>query len=130
MQTFLKNSFAPAPFTPARNRLLQRKARDGNSPAAVPPVVHEVLCSPGQPLDSATRAFFEPRFGHDFSQVRVHADDRAAESAGTVKARAYTVGKHVVFGAKQFSPESIEGRRLLAHELTHVIQQGGAADYT
>lgn len=92
-------------------------------PAAVPSIVHDVLSSPGQQLDDTTRAFMEPRFGRDFSHVRVHADSRAAESAGAVNARAYTVGRNVVFGAAQYSPGTSEGRRLLAHELTHVAQQ-------
>jgi hypothetical protein len=91
-----------------------------------PPIVHDVLNAPGQPLDAATRAFFEPRFGHDFSHVRVHAGGRAAQSARDVNARAYTVGGHIVFGAGLFSPESRDGRRLLAHELAHVVQQAGA----
>jgi hypothetical protein len=91
--------------------------------------VDDVISSAGQPLDSATRKFFEPRFGYDFSRVRVHADDGAAQSAKAVKARAYTVGEHVVFAAREFSPGSAEGRHLLAHELTHVVQQG-AADST
>jgi hypothetical protein len=69
----------------------------------------------------------EPRFGHDFSRVRVHADARAAASALTVDARAYTVGAHVVFGEGQYAPGTAAGRRLLAHELTHVIQQDGQA---
>ena len=88
----------------------------------VPSIVYEVLRSPGEPLDPATRAFFEPRFGHDFSQVRVHTDTRAAESARAVKALAYTVGRDVVFGAGQYSPATA-GRPLLAHELAHVVQQ-------
>jgi hypothetical protein len=67
----------------------------------------------------------EPRFGHDFSQVRVHADTKAAESAEVVKAKAYTVGRHVVIGEGQPSPETIAGRQLLAHELAHVVQQSG-----
>src|SRR5262249_51739086 len=83
-----------------------------------------VLRSPGRPLDASTRAFIEPRFGHDFSQVRVHTDTRAAESARSVNALAYTVGRNVVFGAGQYAPQSYAGRRLIAHELTHVIQQG------
>jgi hypothetical protein len=91
--------------------------------AAAPPIVHEVLASPGQPLDPATRAFMEPRFGHAFSTVRVHADARASESARAVKARAYTHGQDVVFGAGQFVPETNPGKSLLAHELTHVVQQ-------
>lgn len=90
---------------------------------AAPPIVQEVLRSPGQPLDAATRAFMEPRFGHDFSQVRVHADARAAESAQAVSAFAYTVGRHIVFGEGQHSPSSATGQQLLAHELAHVTQQ-------
>lgn len=89
----------------------------------VPTLVHDVLGSSGQPLDVATRAFFEPRFGHDFSQVRVHVDARAAESAGAVNALAYTVGPKIVFGPDQLAPQSSAGRELLAHELAHVIQQ-------
>ncbi len=65
----------------------------------------------------------EPRFGHDFSQVRIHTDERAAETARAVNALAYTVGRDVVFGAGQYAPQTDEGRRLLAHELTHVVQQ-------
>ena len=91
---------------------------------AAPPIVHEVLRSPGQPLDPATRAFMEPRFGHDFSRVRVHTDAKAAESARAVNALAYTVGHDVAFGAGQYAPKTSEGRRLLAHELTHVVQKG------
>jgi hypothetical protein len=91
----------------------------------VPPVVHKVLRSPGRPLDESTRQLMEPRFGHDFGRVRVHTDERAARSARAVHARAYTVGPDVVFGAGQFAPGTAAGRRLLAHELTHTIQQGG-----
>src|SRR5207344_1937947 len=75
---------------------------------------------PGQPLGPATRAYFEPRFGYDFSQVRVHSDTRAAESARSVNALAYTLGSNVVFGAGQYAPASSAGQRLLAHELAHV----------
>jgi hypothetical protein len=82
----------------------------------------------GQPLDRDTRAFMESRFGYDFSRVRVHSDDHAAESARCVNALAYTVGQDVVFGAGQYAHGAMERNRLLAHELTHVIQQsaGGA----
>jgi hypothetical protein len=80
---------------------------------------------PGQPLDEGTRTFFEPRFGLDFSQGRLHVDAQAAESARSVNALAYTVGRNVVFGAGQYDPHSMSGRRLLAHELSHVVQQGG-----
>jgi len=158
--------------------LLQRSALNRTAVHGVPPIVHEVLRSPGQPLDAATRAYFEPRFGnsfhatpvrmsskgsgralsiapantfyereadawaeriasgargvplkgmHDFSGVRVHTDAKAAESARRVNARAYTVGSDIVFARGQFNPGSAAGNRLLAHELTHVLQQGGAA---
>ena len=93
----------------------------GDAPAGV----HETLRSAGQPLDMESRAFFEPRLGADLSQVRVHSDTRAAESAHSVYARAYTVANHVVFGRDQYAPHSAEGRHLLAHELTHTLQQQG-----
>jgi outer membrane protein OmpA-like peptidoglycan-associated protein len=102
--------------------LLQRRAY-GPGPDEVPPIVHETIRSPGQPLDAETRAFMEPRFGHDFSKVRVHTDARAAESARSVNALAYTVGRDVVFGAGQYAPGRHSGRTLIAHELTHVVQQ-------
>ncbi|HMC29775.1 MAG TPA: DUF4157 domain-containing protein, partial [Candidatus Angelobacter sp.] len=95
--------------------------------AEAPQIVHDVLRSPGQPLDKSTRAFMEPRFGHDFSGVRVHADAKAAESAKAVQAKAYTVGKDVVFGAGEYAPGSHAGQKLLGHELTHVVQQGDAS---
>ena len=93
------------------------------SASSAPPIVHEVLRSPGQPLDSATRAFFEPRFGHDFSRVRVHTDAQAAESAKAVHARAYTVGHQIVFGPGHHEHTTMERERLMAHELAHVVQQ-------
>ena len=80
----------------------------------------------GRRLDAATRAFMEPRFGHDFSNVLVHADAEAAAAAESIQARAYTVGRHLVFGAGEYSPASLNGRRLIAHELAHVVQQGSA----
>jgi len=101
----------------------QRRSDIQAEPSTVPPIVQEVLRSPGQPLDAHTRAFMEPHFGHDFSRVRVHTDARAAESAWAVDALAYTVGRNVVFGAGQYVPASSAGQRLLAHELTHVVQQ-------
>ena len=103
---------------------LQRK-EGGRGPEIAPPIVHEVLRSPGQPLGAKSRAFFEPRFGHDFSQVRVHADDRSSQSARAVNALAYTVGPQIVFGAGLYQPDAPSGQRLLAHELTHVVQQQG-----
>jgi hypothetical protein len=77
----------------------------------------------GQPLDPALRHFFEPRLGHDFAGVKVHADGAAAEAAQTVSARAFTVGRDIVFGAGEWKPETQSGRHLLAHELAHVVQQ-------
>ena len=107
--------------------LLQRQANDGiGTPSATPAIVHDVLRAPGRPLDPNTRAFMEPRFGHDFSQVRVHTDARASQSARAVHARAFTVGRDIAFGAGEYTPETAAGRRLLAHELTHVAQQGAA----
>jgi len=91
----------------------------------VPPAVHEVLRSPGQPLDPVTRGFMEPRFGHDFSRVRVHSGAAAEQSARDVNANAYTVGHRIVFGSGGFTSAMQPERRLLAHELTHVLQQTG-----
>lgn len=106
----------------------QRWSANQAEPSAVPPIVYEVLGSPGQPLDVTARSFMEPRFGHDFSQVRVHTDAKAAESARAVNALAYTVGRDVVFGAGQYAPQTADGQRLITHELTHVVQQGERQD--
>lgn len=106
---------------------LQRSAVSSQPKTEVPPIVYEVLRWPGQPLDAATRAFFEPHFGHSFSQVRVHTDAKAAESARAVNALAYTVGQSIVFGTGQYAPETAAGQRLLAHELMHVVQQAPQA---
>src|SRR5262249_27416156 len=105
---------------------LQRKASPlstfNSQHSVVPPIVHDVIASPGQSLDRQTRAFMEPHFGYDFSLVRIHADSRAAESARSVNALAYTVGTDIAFAAGQFRPDTPMGRQLLAHELTHVVQ--------
>ena len=106
---------------------LQRAAVNAEQVNEVPPIVHDVLRSSGQPLDAHTRSFFESRFDHDFSRVRVHTDTRAAESAQAVNALAYTVGRDIVFGAGQYTPGTNAGQRLLAHELTHAAQQGAVA---
>ena len=95
------------------------------SPA--PASVREVLTSPGYPLPLSVRSFMEPRFGYDFSSVSIHSDAAAAQSAAEVNAHAYTVGNNIAFGAGQFSPDTSEGRWLLAHELAHVVQQSSAA---
>ncbi len=114
-----------------RKRLsLQRKSSKSEfgsqASSWVPAIVHEVLRSPGEPLDTATRIFMEPRFGHDFSNIRVHSGAQAAESAQAVNALAFTVGRNVVFGAGQYAPRTVGGQRLLGHELTHAVQQGMA----
>lgn len=110
-------------FVPVRTRVLQHSSVSHAGPATVPPIVKEVLRSPGHPIDPATRASMESRFGHDFSQVRVHTDDKAAESARVMGARAYTVGHDVAFVDGQYAPDKSEGRKLLIHELTHMVQQ-------
>jgi hypothetical protein len=104
-------------------KILQPKAV-GQVANQVPPTVHQVLRSPGQPLDSTTREFFEPRFRRDFSDVRIHTDAAASNSAHSINALGYTVGRHVVLADGQYSPETSSGRGLLAHELAHVVQQG------
>jgi hypothetical protein len=142
-------SSTPA-FSPERSRMLQRKCSCGGSSssggeceacekktlqrrtagssetATAPPIVHDVLRSPGQPLDRETRAFMEPRFGHDFGKVRLHTDAQANESAQSVNALAYTVGPQIVFGAGPYQPGAASDTELLAHELTHVVQQSQA----
>jgi len=114
----------PKTPTPGEEKQLQRAPAHGASGSdAAPPIVHEVLRSPGQPLDTATRNFMEPRFGWDLGAVKVHTDTKAGESARAVNALAYTVGRDIVFGAQQYHPATQAGGRLLAHELTHVAQQ-------
>lgn len=106
------------------------KAQTGKANSAsadVPSIVHDVVRSPGQPLDAGTRAYMEPRFGHDFSRVRIHADTKSAESARSVNALAYTVGSDIVFGAGAYSPSTYAGRQLVAHEMAHVVQQSNSS---
>jgi hypothetical protein len=109
-----------------RPRTGPRPPDDGGHVEA-PATVLDVLRSPGHPLDASTRAFLEPRFGHDFSHVRVHADASAGNAASAIDARAFTAGSHVVFGAAEYAPQTEGGRHLLAHELTHVVQQRSPA---
>jgi hypothetical protein len=105
---------------------LQRKAVGGFNPRHVPAIVNSVLRAPGQPLQEPTRAFMEERFAHSFGNVRIHVDAEAARSARAVGAAAYTVGRNVIFDHGRYAPDTANGRRLLAHELTHVVQQRGA----
>src|SRR5581483_5561480 len=104
---------------------VQRSSAVSSTTSVAPPIVHRALGSAGQPLDTATRTFMEPRFGHDFSAVRVHTDATAVESARAVSAQAYTVGNDIVFDAGRYTPGTPAGQKLLAHELAHVAQQGG-----
>ena len=94
--------------------------------AEVDEQINSVRGGGGEPLPESVRAFFEPRFGHDFSRVRVHSDGRAAAAARSVNALAFTVGQDIVFGAGQYAPQTAPGQKLLAHELTHAAQQAGA----
>ena len=106
---------------------LQTKELPGQSPEVMPALSSRIqsLRGGGQMLPESARTYFEPRFGYDFSQVRVHADSRAAEAAQVVNARAFTIGRDVVFGEGQYAPGTTAGRRLIGHELTHVVQQRG-----
>lgn len=113
-----------------RRKRLQRKSTETNAGAngalAVSPTVQHVLQTPGRALDQATRGEMERHFGHDFGRVQVHTGAQAAASARAVNALAYTVGQHVVFGEQRYAPATHAGRRLLAHELAHVVQQHDA----
>ncbi len=109
-------------------RLAQDSSKTGNrADGNVPASVNDVLRSSGRPLGRPVQDAMEGRMGHDFSRVRVHTDDKAAGSAAAVNAKAYAVGDHIVFGAGRYQPHSPEGQQLLAHELTHVVQQTGGA---
>jgi len=112
-----------------KEETVQTKEVPGQSPEVTPEFESRIqsLRGGGQALPEAAREFFEPRFGHDFSQVRLHTDMQAAESVQAVNARAFTVGPDIAFGSGQYAPETTEGRRLLAHELTHVVQQASGA---
>jgi hypothetical protein len=137
----MRSTFQPA----TRSRTLQRKCGCSNASCScgrkplqrsstsrarsgrIPSIVDDVVRSPGAPLPGSVRHGMEARLGHDFRRVRVHSDAAAADSARAVDAAAYTVDEHVVFGAGRWSPESSQGRRLLAHELAHVVQQTEAS---
>lgn len=127
-QTAAPKTAAPAAAATSRDHFVRERLR--REPVDRPIAerrVAEVLASPGRPLEPHARALMESRFGHDFSQVRVHSDAKAAESAESVGSLAYTVGQDVVFGPSRYAPHTAQGLRLLAHELTHTIQQSGFA---
>lgn len=121
-----------APVRPGSRGLVPQIQRLAAHPGAawetVPESVGRALAGSGQPLEPALKLSVEQRFGHDFSQVRVHTGAVAARSAREVSAQAYTVGRDIVFAEGRFEPGTQDGRRLLAHELTHVVQQSGAGE--
>lgn len=107
----------------ASSQIQSQRIPNGNKKhVIVPQIIQDVLQSPGQPLQHSTRRFMEKRFGHDFRNVRIHSDSKASESARAINALAYTVGPNIVFGTGRYSPDTNKGKRLLAHELAHVIQ--------
>lgn len=125
----LRSETVEKPQSVAARPALTRRATNGASPSPeAPRSVHGALQGPGEKLPESARDFFEPRFGHDFSRVRIHRDPSAARSATDVNAEAYTVGRHIVFGAGRYRPDNGPGRRLLAHELAHVVQQSAAGE--
>ena len=105
--------------------LLVQTKSDSQTPRVFPGLESKInsLKDGGQPLSQETRCFFEPRFGKDFSKVRVHTDSDANQLARSINARAFTRGNDIVFGNGEYQPESLRGKRLLGHELTHVVQQ-------
>ena len=141
VQAWIRSQQLPSltiPLTPGKEEEPPKKEEETKTPVqpapasttSAPPAeayVDDALATPGRPLDSATRRAMEARFGYDFSAVRVHDDARAAATAAELEAAAFTVGEDLVFGAGRFDPSSPAGRRLLAHELAHVIQQSRAA---
>src|SRR5215208_3080694 len=126
-RTRVKHPPAPEPSSnPVRSGVLQGCSNKRSESSAVLPAVHDALQSTGQPLDPDTRAVMERRFGHDFGRVQVHADSQAAEAARQLDSLAFTSGQDIFFGAEAYQPDTPPGRRLLAHELAHTIQQRAA----
>ena len=130
---------APINFSSAKNSVnrkcahceeedkqLQRKESGNGSVSVAPSIVHDVInSSGGRSIDMDTRSFMESRFNYDFSSVKIHDGDVAAKSASSINALAYTSGNNIVFNSGQYNTNSVSGKRLLAHELTHVVQQSG-----
>lgn len=111
---------------PTRGKTVQGKTTADVGVESTYPIVDGAVRSAGGPLDAATRAFMEPHFGRDFSGITIHSSSEAAGTARALQAHAFTVGSHIVFGAGQYAPQSDSGRKLIAHELTHVLQQESA----
>jgi outer membrane protein OmpA-like peptidoglycan-associated protein len=127
-----KCSKCQADIEPGPDMNLQAKQTPGSTPDIAPATAAQIgaLRGGGQSLPAPERTFFESRFGYDFSSVRVHADDQASQAASQVQALAFTTGRDIVFGAGQYRPGDPAGRRLMAHELTHVVQQSGTLGRT
>lgn len=119
---------ASSAVSSAPQRIQRFSGHSSDQAGSAPASVDRVLASSGRPLEPALRNDMEQRFGHDFSAVRIHDGPAAEQSAREVNANAYTAGAHIVFGAGQLQPEGHQGRHLLAHELTHVVQQSGAGE--
>ncbi len=123
----------PEPILARQLALMVNRSANGHEAANVPdaPAASEVpgeaMRSDGQALDASTRGYFEPRFGRDFSQIRIHTDAQAARSAQAFDAIAYTLGRHIFFARGRYEPSTAAGKRLLAHELTHTVQQSHEA---
>ena len=105
---------------------LQRKESNNETISVAPPIVHDALNTSGKSLDTDARAFMEPRFNYDFSNVKIHDDELAAKSASSINALAYTSGNDIVFNSGQYNTQSAPGKKLLAHELTHIVQQSNS----
>jgi Domain of unknown function (DUF4157) len=127
MKTIQPLTSKPDSVTPQKFAV-QRSAASSSPVHEMPNTVHDVLQSPGQPLEPNTREFMESRFNQDFSGVRVHTNPRAAQSAREVNALAYTVGRNVVFGDGSYAPNTRQGQSLIAHELVHTVQQGNVSN--
>jgi hypothetical protein len=110
--------------------LLQAEGHPGHTPEVTPDLESRIqaLKGGGQPLRKSERAFFEPRFGQEFGHVRIHSNSEVAKMARQMNAKAFTAGRDILFGAGQYAPHTYHGKRLLSHELTHMVQQGGAND--
>ena len=131
IQTKSDDKLQRQPIEEEEEELLQAKKSAGHTPTVTPKIHSQInsLRGRGQPMSESDRSFFEPRFGYDFSQVRVHTDAWAADSAHSLGARAYTSGSNIIFGSGEHVTRTSAGRRLLAHELTHVIQQKRVARF-
>ena len=111
----------------SRTKISKSERDASRASQRVPPSVRAALCEPGRPLDPSAQVHLESRLGHDFGQVRVHTGAQAAASAEALDSLAYTIGEEIVFGEEQYRPDTAEGLSLLAHELTHVVQQDAAS---